>query len=149
VDNSPFISPDGLLLFFESDRSGGYGDFDIWVSKRKTTKDEWGQAVNLGPSINSEFTEYLPGTSLDGSQFYFVKANVPGFDHTDIWKAPIMPMVDLNKDGIVDSADMCIVVDHWGTDDSLCDIGPMPWGDGVVDVEDLIVLAEHLFESLP
>ena len=41
------------------------------------------------------------------------------------------------------------MVDHWGTDNSLCDIGPMPWGDGVVDVQDLIVLAEHLFEELP
>jgi hypothetical protein len=41
------------------------------------------------------------------------------------------------------------MVDHWGEDYPLCDIGPMPWGDGVVDVEDLIVLAEHLFEQLP
>lgn len=44
---------------------------------------------------------------------------------------------------------MCITVDHWGTDNQLCDIGPMPWGDGVVDVQDLIVLAEHLFEEFP
>jgi hypothetical protein len=43
---------------------------------------------------------------------------------------------------------MVIVVDNWGTDNSLCDIGPMPWGDGIVDVQDLIVLAEHLFEGL-
>jgi len=54
-------------------------------------------------------------------------------------------VVDLNGDGIVDAADMCIMVDHWGTDEPLCDIGPMPWGDGIVDVQDLIVLAEHLF----
>ena len=44
---------------------------------------------------------------------------------------------------------MCIMVDHWGTDDPLCDIGLMPWGDGIVDVQDLIVLAEHLFEEIP
>ena len=31
----------------------------------------------------------------------------------------------------------------------MCDIGPMPWGDGIVDVQDLIVLAEHLFEAFP
>lgn len=55
------------------------------------------------------------------------------------------PVVDFNGDEIVDSADVCIMVDHWGTDDSLCDIGSMPWGDGIVDVQDLIVLAEHLF----
>jgi hypothetical protein len=56
---------------------------------------------------------------------------------------------DFNGDGIVDAADMCIMIDNWGTDEPLCDIGPMPWGDGIVDVQDLIVLAEHLFEELP
>jgi hypothetical protein len=39
------------------------------------------------------------------------------------------------------------MVDHWGESYSLCDIGPTPLGDGVVDVQDLIVLAEHLFEE--
>jgi len=58
-------------------------------------------------------------------------------------------VADLNRDGIVDSADMRIMVDHWGTDEPLCDIGPMPFGDGIVDVQDLIVLAEHLFEEFP
>ncbi len=64
-------------------------------------------------------------------------------------KAPIIPIVDINGDGIVDAADMCMIVDSWGTDDFLCDIGPMPWGDEIVDVQDLIVLAEHLFEEFP
>lgn len=54
-----------------------------------------------------------------------------------------------NGDGIVDSLDMCIMVDHRGEDYSLYDIGPMPWGDGIVDVQDLIVLAEHLSEEFP
>jgi len=39
------------------------------------------------------------------------------------------------------------MVDHWGMDEPLCDIGPTPFGDGIVDVQDLIVLAEHLFED--
>jgi len=43
---------------------------------------------------------------------------------------------------------MCVIVDHWGEDFSLCDIGPMPWGDGIVDVQNLTVLAEHLFEDV-
>jgi len=43
---------------------------------------------------------------------------------------------------------MCIMVDHWGEYYPLCDIGPTPLGDGIVDVEDLIVLAEHLFEEV-
>jgi len=66
----------------------------------------------------------------------------------DLWQVSIIPIIDFNADGIVDSADLCIMVDYWGTDNSLCDIGPMPWGDGVVDVEDMKVLAEHLFEEV-
>lgn len=56
-------------------------------------------------------------------------------------------IADLNRDGIVDSADMRIMVDHWGTDEPLCDISPAPFGDGAVDVQDLVVLAENLFED--
>ena len=52
---------------------------------------------------------------------------------------------DLNSDGIVDSADMCIIVDNWRTSDPLCDLAPPPFGDGIVDVQDLVALAEYLF----
>ena len=56
-------------------------------------------------------------------------------------------VVDFNGDGIVDSADMCIMVNHWHTDEQLYDIAPRPLGDGIVDIQDLIILAEHLFEE--
>ncbi len=55
---------------------------------------------------------------------------------------------DLNGDGIVESADMGIMVDHWQTKETSCDIAPGLFGDGIVDVQDLIVLAEHLFEDV-
>jgi len=55
---------------------------------------------------------------------------------------------DFNGDGIVDSVDMCILVEHWQTDYPLCDIAPPPFGDGIVDVQDLIEAAEHLFEEV-
>ena len=61
----------------------------------------------------------------------------------------IEPIVDFNADGVVDSIDMCMMVDYWETDESLYDIAPTPFGDGIVDVKDLVVLAEHLFEEVP
>jgi N-acetylneuraminic acid mutarotase len=57
-------------------------------------------------------------------------------------------IIDFNGDGIVDSADMCIMVDNWHTNSTLCDIAPLPFGDGFVDVQDLIILSEHLFEEV-
>ena len=59
------------------------------------------------------------------------------------------PLLDFNDDGIVDSDDTRIMLDHWHKDESLCDVGPMPLGDGIVDAQDLIVLAEYLlFEDV-
>jgi len=57
----------------------------------------------------------------------------------------IEPVCDLNNDLKVDLADMHIMVDHWGENYSLCDIGPTPLGDGIVDIQDIIVLSEHLY----
>jgi len=58
-------------------------------------------------------------------------------------------IADLNGDGIVDSADMYIMIEYWSTDNQLCDIAPMPWGDGIVDAKDMTVLTEHLLEVYP
>jgi hypothetical protein len=115
------------------------------MSMRATTDDPWGEAVNLGPAVNSSAHDCHPDISSDGSTLYFISTRTG----VGIWQVSIEPIVDLNDDGIVDAADMCIIVDYWGTDEPLCDIGPMPWGDGIVDVQDLIVLAEHLFEEVP
>jgi hypothetical protein len=145
----PSISADGLLLFFSSFQDGGVGKDDLWVTMRATKDDDWGTPVNLGEAVNSPDGEGAPSISSDGSTIYFYSDRPGGFGLVDIWQVSIDPVVDLNSDGIVDAADLCIIVDNWGTDNSLCDIGPMPWGDGVVDVEDLIVLAEHLFEEVP
>jgi Tol biopolymer transport system component len=151
----PTLSADGLLLFFssgrwEAGRPGGLGKSDIWMARRKSRDADWGEPVHLGSSVNSPDNDWAATLTADGHTLYFCSRNRPGgLGKEDIWQAPVIPIVDLNGDGIVDAADMCIMVDHWGTDEPLCDIGPMPWGDGIVDVQDLIVLAEHLFEEIP
>jgi Tol biopolymer transport system component len=147
-DMGPCIYADGLALFFRSGRPGGYGNSDIYITTRATTSDPWGEPVNLGPIINNSATQTSHYISPDGSTLY-LDTGGPSMGCYDLWQAQIIPIVDLNGDGIVDSVDMCIIVDNWGTSETLCDIGPMPWGDGIVDVQDLIVLAEHLFEEFP
>ena len=80
---------------------------------------------------------------------YFLSDRPSGFGGYDIYQVSIEPVVDINADGIVDAADMCIIVDNWHTENTHCDIAPPPLGDGFVDVQDLIVLVEHLFEEIP
>ncbi len=135
------LSTDGLVLFFQDD------NLDIWMAQRKTKTEPFGAGWKLPNQINTSRVEGAPSLSYDGSTLYFSSNNSGGYGKNDTWKVLIEPVVDLNIDGIVDAADMIIMVDNWGTDEPLCDIGPTPFGDGIVDVQDLIVLAEHLFEG--
>ena len=146
-DWAPEVQTDGLSLIFGSDRPGGFGDYDIYVSTRPTKDNPWGEPFNLGSAVNTSDQEARPSISADGRVLYFYSNRSRGIGGYDLWQVSIEPVVDLNGDGILDVADIDIMLDCWGTDDSLCDIGPMPWGDGVVDVEDLVVLVEHIVES--
>jgi len=143
-DRAPSISTDGLALFFMSKRPGGYGGNDLWITRRVTGDDEWGTPVNLGPPVNSPSSDAGPGISADGHTLYFHSDRSGGEGYEDIWQVSILPVVDFNADGIVDGLDVCLMVDFWHTDESLYDIAPMPFGDGIVDVKDLVLISEHL-----
>ena len=65
------LSPDGCTLYYASQRSGGIGGSDIWVSMRATTDDAWGEPVNLGPAINHSGHDGTPFISEDGLELYF------------------------------------------------------------------------------
>lgn len=147
MENFPSISADGLLLFFASTRPGGHGGLDLYMAKRATTEDPWAPPLNLGPIVNSGSHENAARISGDGSMFYFISNRPGGVASFDFWQASVEAICDFNSDGVLDIADVGIMIEHWHTDDPLCDIGPMPWGDGFVDAQDLMVLAEHLFEE--
>jgi len=81
----PSISADGLDLYFCSDRSGGYGNWDIWVSKRETIHDEWGPPVNLGPTVNSAHRDLSISISHDGLLLFFDSDRPGGSGGHDLW----------------------------------------------------------------
>ncbi|UCG12657.1 MAG: PD40 domain-containing protein, partial [Deltaproteobacteria bacterium] len=142
-DGKPAISADGRILVLTSDRIGGVGDWDLWMTQRATIQDNWSTPFPLSIGAGNA------ALSADGRTLYFYSDRSGGLGNGDLWQTAIIPVVDLNDDGIVNAADMCIMVNHWSENYPLCDIGPMPWGDGVVDVEDMKVLAEHLCEEIP
>ena len=77
---------DGLEMYFGSyNRSGGYGDFDIWVTRRVTKDDPWGQPTNLGSTINSSFKDGNPAISPDELELYFPSTRPGGYGSDDIW----------------------------------------------------------------
>jgi len=68
-DYAPFVSPDGKSLYFASDREGGRGGTDIWVSHRGAD-GQWGQPENLGPPLNTPGNEGPDTVSADGRTLY-------------------------------------------------------------------------------
>jgi Tol biopolymer transport system component len=75
----PYIAPDESYLLFESDRPGGFGGVDIYVSFN--IDGEWQQPVNLGPSINTSAYEVAAKVSPDGKFIFFDR---PKPDEQDI-----------------------------------------------------------------
>jgi tetratricopeptide (TPR) repeat protein len=76
-----FISEDGNQLVFASDRPGGFGGLDLYISRK--VNGDWGPAVNLGPEINTQFNEDRPFFINNGKTLFFSSQgheNMGGYD---------------------------------------------------------------------
>ncbi len=136
-DYGPSISNDGLALIYHR-----FGPARFFLTTRTSIDDDWGPAVDIGLRMPGYF--YGPALSPDGSAIYFdASAASGGYGKDDIWQVSIIPIVDFNGDGNIDTDDLVILVNCWGTDDRLCDIGPTPLGDGIVDMKDLEVFMRY------
>jgi hypothetical protein len=91
------ISSDGKKLYFTSNREGGQGNLDIYVSERDASGD-WGPAVNLGAAVNTPFNEDNPFITENDSLLYFSSEghnSMGGFDNFksqkigSAWKTPV------------------------------------------------------------
>lgn len=79
------FSSDGLEMYFDSARSGGYGNWDMWVTRRPTIDDDWGEPMNLGPEVNGSQTDACASISFDGLELYFNSTRPGGYGDWDIW----------------------------------------------------------------
>ncbi|SFB70862.1 WD40-like Beta Propeller Repeat [Flexibacter flexilis DSM 6793] len=89
-ESSASISPDGKFLYFVSNREGGFGGSDIYVS-RALSNGKWGSPQNLGNIINSPFDEESPVVSFDSKHLYFSSRGHHGMGGSDIYKADFDP----------------------------------------------------------
>jgi len=85
-ESSISISPDGSILFFASDRPGGFGGSDIYFSV-KDARGEWGRSKNLGPMINTEYDDDGPFIDYDGKTLYFSSRGRKGMGGHDIFRS--------------------------------------------------------------
>jgi outer membrane protein OmpA-like peptidoglycan-associated protein/tetratricopeptide (TPR) repeat protein len=94
------LSKDGNTIYFASNRSGGYGQFDIYMSQ-KPANGKWGKPVNVGKEINTSENEVSPFIHPDGQVLYFssdgyVEESMGGLDifystknANNIWSKPV------------------------------------------------------------
>lgn len=83
-DGQASVSCDGKFLYFSSQRPGGMGGADIWVSE-KMENGYWGRPVNLGNKINTDGHEQAPYITDDGKTLYFASGGHPGMGEEDIY----------------------------------------------------------------
>jgi len=168
IDANVWISPDGLELYFMSTRSGGYGGFDFYVSRRATTNDPWGDPVNLGAVVNSAYNEDGTGLSPDGLLLLFDDNASPrpgGYGGGDMWMSRRASLADpwqtpvnlgpkVNGPGLEFLPRISLdgrTLYFWSSGSSTrpADVYQAPIvpmvdfnGDGFVEIEDLVMLIE-------
>jgi len=84
------LSADGNILYFTSNRKGGYGALDIYKSE-KTDRDEWGKPANMGPTLNSPYNEDTPFITKDGSMIFFSSQGHVTMGGYDIFVSTLLP----------------------------------------------------------
>ena len=85
------IRSDGLEIIFVSNRPGGMGGLDLWVSTRNTTHDLWSEPVNLGPPVNTDVDDRSPSLSTDGLRLFFSSDRPGGSGNGDLWMTTRWP----------------------------------------------------------
>ncbi len=78
------LSPDGNIMYFASDRPGGFGGTDIYKSV-KGKDGKWSAPENLGPKINSEGNEMFPYYDAKGGYLFFSSNGWPGLGGLDVF----------------------------------------------------------------
>jgi len=87
---SPFLAADGVTLYFSSDRPGGKGEQDIWMSKRLDDSwTKWSEPVNLQEPINTDGSEAF--FTLDaGGEYAYLSSSHGAYGASDIVRVKLL-----------------------------------------------------------
>jgi outer membrane protein OmpA-like peptidoglycan-associated protein len=83
-ESSPSLSPDKRDLYFSSNREGGFGGKDIWVTHH-LPNGEWTEPENLGSTVNTAGDESCPFMYADNQTLFFNSDGHPGYGNTDLF----------------------------------------------------------------
>lgn len=83
-ESSPSLSPDKKTLYFSSNRPGGFGGKDLYVSYRGAN-GKWSRAQNMGALVNTKGDELAPFIHADNNTLYFTSDGLPGYGGSDLF----------------------------------------------------------------
>ncbi len=86
IESSACYSPDGDIIFFSSNRPGGFGGKDLYLV-RKLLNGKWGEPFNLGSAINTDHNEESPYVHPTGKTLYFSSEGHENMGGYDIFKS--------------------------------------------------------------
>ena len=154
MEVSSTLSHDELIFIFGSTRSGGSGNYDLWMCTRPSVQDAWGPPVNMGQPLNSGSHDYYGNLSPDGLVMFF-ESNRSGNYKTwmtmrstvnDPWEPPLPlpePMYSMEFG--------CVSADGSMYYAGMSQVPILPIvdfnGDGIVDVKDVVIMTEHWGEN--
>jgi OmpA-OmpF porin, OOP family len=85
-ESQPSLSADGRALYFVSDRRGGQGRRDIWMSTL-SSDGKWSRAKNIGKPVNTVYDELSPFIHVNNRTLYFASNGLTGFGGYDLFYA--------------------------------------------------------------
>ncbi len=96
LESNATLSADGSIIYFTSDRKGGFGGMDIYMSK-KSINGKWGDAINLGPEINTKWHEECPHLQAFSNIFYFCSNRPESIGGFDIFRCELQENSHITK----------------------------------------------------
>jgi outer membrane protein OmpA-like peptidoglycan-associated protein len=88
LESTASITPDGKTVYFASNRPGGFGGMDIYKVER--SEKGWGQAINLGPTVNTSFDDDAPFIHPDGKTLFFTSEGHNSMGGKDIFRTVLV-----------------------------------------------------------
>ena len=87
---TPYLAPDGVTLYFSSNRPGGLGYMDIWKSRRLDDSwQKWSDPVNLGSPINTEDMDTF-FTMDAGGEYAYMSSDLNSYGESDIVRIKLL-----------------------------------------------------------
>jgi Tol biopolymer transport system component len=90
-DGHPSVRRDGREIVFYSNRTGGAGGIDLWMSTRRSVHEPWSTPMNMGAPFNTTANETQPSLSHDARTLIFTSNRPGGLGGNDIWMSTRTP----------------------------------------------------------